>query len=97
MTAQQEQKDWLELPPNLPVPHDDGAVRHLTGLELPNIPLAATDGTRVYLARLAARMVVYAYPRTGRQVSPRRTAGTRSPARGAAHLNPVGFAITSAP
>jgi peroxiredoxin len=63
--AQQEQKNWLELPPNLPVPQDDGAARHLTGLEMPDIPLAATNGARVSLARLAGRTVVYAYPKTG--------------------------------
>jgi peroxiredoxin len=32
---------------------------------MPDIPLAATDGTRVSLARLARRTVVYAYPKTG--------------------------------
>ena len=63
--AQQKQKNWLELPPDLPVPRDDGAARHLTGLEMPDISLAATDGTRVSLARLAGRAVVYAYPKTG--------------------------------
>jgi peroxiredoxin len=56
----------LELPEDLPVPVDDGAARHLTGLALPDVTLTATDGTRVNLARLSGRTVVYIYPRTGR-------------------------------
>jgi peroxiredoxin len=56
----------LELPDDLPVPVDDGAARHLTGLALPDVTLTATDGSRVNLARLAGRTVVYIYPRTGR-------------------------------
>jgi peroxiredoxin len=63
--AQPLKKNWLELPPDLPVPQDDGAARHLTGVTLPDVPLAATDGVRVTLARLAGRTVVYAYPKTG--------------------------------
>ena len=56
----------LELPDDLPVPVDDGAADHLTGLALPDIALAATDGSRVNLSRLSGRTVVYIYPRTGR-------------------------------
>jgi peroxiredoxin len=56
----------LELPEDLPVPVDDGAARHLTGLALPNVELPATDGSAVDLSRLAGRTVVYLYPRTGR-------------------------------
>lgn len=58
--------DWS----SLPVPQDDGAARHLPGICIPSIPLAATDGTTVDLSRLAARTVVYAYPRTGRPDEP---------------------------
>ena len=54
----------LELPDDLPVPVDDGAADHLTGLVLPDIALAATDGARVNLSRLSGRTVVYIYPRT---------------------------------
>ena len=36
----------LVLPDNLPVPQDDGAARHLAGMRLPDVALAATDGTR---------------------------------------------------
>jgi peroxiredoxin len=56
------QVDWSRIP----APADDGGARHLAGLALPDVPLAATDGTRVSLARLPGRVVVYAYPRTGR-------------------------------
>ena len=54
------------LPPDLPVPTDDGAAAHLPGLILPSIPLPATDGKSVDLSSLPGRTVVYLYPRTGR-------------------------------
>src|SRR6516164_7336500 len=57
--------DPRKLPADLPVPVDDGAARHLTGLRLPSVPLAATDGSTVDLSKLAGRTVVYIYPRTG--------------------------------
>jgi peroxiredoxin len=47
------------------VPQDDGGARHLPGMKLPDIMLAATSGAPISLARLAGRTVVYAYPRTG--------------------------------
>jgi peroxiredoxin len=54
------------LPDDLPAPQDDGAAEHLTGLRLPDITLAATDGAQVNLSKLKGRTVVYVYPRTGR-------------------------------
>jgi peroxiredoxin len=57
--------DPTVLPADLPIPVDDGATRHLPGIQLPNVELRATDGSTVSLARLAGRSVVYAYPRTG--------------------------------
>ncbi len=59
-------RNLLELPENLPVPQDDGAARHLPGLKLPDLALAATDGSQVNLARRKGRTVIYVYPRTGR-------------------------------
>jgi peroxiredoxin len=56
----------LELPKDLPVPQDDGACAHLTGMKLPRLALASTGGASVDLAALAGRTVVYIYPRTGR-------------------------------
>jgi peroxiredoxin len=53
------------LPAGIPAPRDDGGARHLTGLNLPSVPLAATDGSKVDLATLSGRTVVYIYPRTG--------------------------------
>ncbi len=53
------------LPAGLPVPEDDGAASHLPGMRMPDIALAATDGSTVALAALTGRTVVYAYPRTG--------------------------------
>ena len=58
--------DPTVLPDDLPVPQDDGAARHLTGARLPDIALAATDGSSVNLSHLTGRAVVYIYPRTGR-------------------------------
>lgn len=60
----------LSLPADLPVPVDDGGAAHLTGRRLPDVSLAATDGSRVSLARLSGRTVVYAYPRTGQPGKP---------------------------
>jgi len=54
-----------ELPKDLPVPVDDGACNHLIGLQLPAIPLIATEGSVVDLAQLPGLTVVYCYPRTG--------------------------------
>jgi peroxiredoxin len=58
-------KDLSTIPADLPVPQDDGGARHLVGLKLPTVPLAATDGSRVDLSALPGRTVVYLYPRTG--------------------------------
>lgn len=53
------------LPVGIPAPVDDGGAAHLTGLQLPSVMLAATDGTSVDLSKLRGRTVVYIYPRTG--------------------------------
>ncbi len=60
----------MVLPEGLPVPQDDGAARHLTGMRLPDVSLPATDGSVVNLSRLAGLTVIYAYPRTGRPGQP---------------------------
>jgi peroxiredoxin len=52
------------LPPDIPVPQDDGAARHLAGERLPDMELPATDGAAVNLSKLKGRTVVYIYPRT---------------------------------
>ena len=53
------------LPPDLPVPQDDGRARHLTGQKMPSIALRSTSGGSVDLAALVGRTVLYIYPRTG--------------------------------
>jgi hypothetical protein len=62
-----------ELPADLPVPSDDGAADHLTGLKVPSLTLDSTQGG-VDLAELAAqRLVLYLYPhRPPRTASPGR-------------------------
>jgi peroxiredoxin len=58
--------DYTSLPPDLPVPEDDGAADHMPGLALPALTLPSTAGEEQGLATLAAgRLVAYVYPRTG--------------------------------
>src|ERR671915_1796368 len=57
------------MPAGLPVPEDDGAASHLDGAEMPPLSLPATDGSSFRVDRPPAgfdRLVLYAYPRTGR-------------------------------
>lgn len=54
--------DWS----TIPAPENDGAAAHLEGLRCPSITLPATDGRAVDLSALDGRVVVYAYPMTGR-------------------------------
>ncbi len=56
--------EFFPLPPNLPVPEDDGAADHLNGTRLPDIRLPATNGTIVRLSDLD-HAVIFTYPRTG--------------------------------
>jgi peroxiredoxin len=56
----------LELPPDLPVPQDDGAAAHLVGLSAPHVSLPSTAGGAVAIDDLVAgRTVVFVYPMTG--------------------------------
>jgi hypothetical protein len=58
--------DYASLPPDLPVPADDGAADHLPGLAVPSVPMPLTTGDTADLAELAAGLLVaYVYPRTG--------------------------------
>jgi peroxiredoxin len=58
--------DFTNLPPDLPVPEDDGAADCLPGLAIPSLPLPSTLGGTADLADLArGRLVAYVYPRTG--------------------------------
>lgn len=51
--------DYTTLPPNLPVPEDDGAADHLPGLSIRSLSLPSNG-----------RLVLYVYPRTGVQGEP---------------------------
>ena len=54
------------LPPNLPLPVDDGAADHLMGVLMPPISLRSTGNRMVDLSELSApRTVIYCYPMTG--------------------------------
>jgi peroxiredoxin len=54
--------DVYTLPPNLPVPEDDGAADHLVGLELPDLTLDSSRGP----VNVHDFDVIYVYPRSGR-------------------------------
>jgi peroxiredoxin len=54
--------DVYSLPPGLPVPEDDGAAGHLTGLDLPDLELESSAGT----VNIRDLDVIYVYPRSGR-------------------------------
>ena len=54
--------DVYALPPDLPVPRDDGAADHLVGAELPDLVLESSRGA----VNVRDFEVVYVYPRTGR-------------------------------
>jgi peroxiredoxin len=61
--------DPIVLPADLPIPVDDGAAAHLTGMAMPRLALSSTDGRpfRVDLVpEGTTRLVLYAYPRIGR-------------------------------
>jgi peroxiredoxin len=59
-------QSFTALPKDLPIPIDDGACNHLSGLALPSINLSATSGRTVNLATLPGWVVIYCYPMTGR-------------------------------
>jgi peroxiredoxin len=54
--------DVYSLPPDLPVPEDDGAADHLVGLELPDLELESSAGP----VNVRDLDVLYVYPRSGK-------------------------------
>lgn len=59
-------RDFRELPPDLPVPVDDGAADHLEGMAFPELSLRSTSGGEVSLpSAFGERAVLFTYPRTG--------------------------------
>jgi peroxiredoxin len=62
-----KKNDLYNIPADLPVPGDDGAARHLVGMQVPMITLMSTSNRRVNMAEAAReRTVIYCYPRTGK-------------------------------
>jgi peroxiredoxin len=59
-----------KLPGGLPVPQNDGACDHLTGMRLPAASLPSTGGGVVEMASLPGWSIIYCYPRTGRPNQP---------------------------
>ena len=62
MSGTIETPDWS----TIPAPVDDGAARHLAGARVPSVPLMATNGERIDLSAIRGRVIVYAFPRTGK-------------------------------
>jgi len=58
--------DVYTLPPNLPVPEDDGAADHLVGMEMPDLLLDSSQGP----VNVRDFTVIYVYPRSGRPDQP---------------------------
>ena len=66
-----EPVDPYVLPPDLPVPVDDGAANHLPGLPVPALALPSTAAREIDLSSEAGgTLVLYLYPRTGRPGEP---------------------------
>jgi hypothetical protein len=61
------------LPAGLPEPEDDGAASHLAGRPMPALALPSTSGGKLRVDLVpegADRLLLYAYPRTGRPGEP---------------------------
>ncbi len=65
-------RNLYELPPDLPVPVDDGACYHLPGTEIPALSLRSTHGRDVNVGEASRekRTVFFFYPRSGRPDEP---------------------------
>ena len=62
--------DPYTLPPDLPVPEDDGAADHLPGLEIRALRLPSSRGPIDLADWARERLVLYVYPRAGRPGRP---------------------------
>jgi len=61
----QRHDSLFHLPPDLPVPKDDGACHHLPDSEFPSIPLTSTNSHTIDITKITDPIVLYCYPRTG--------------------------------
>ncbi|MBL1142564.1 MAG: redoxin family protein [Proteobacteria bacterium] len=57
--------NFEQLPEDIPVPEDDGACDHLTGIIIPKIILNATNSEEINIGNLHGYTVIYIYPMTG--------------------------------
>jgi peroxiredoxin len=59
--------EFASLPPDLPVPEDDGGADHLPGAELPSVSLPVAGGGQFDFrgSEAAGTLVAFVYPRTG--------------------------------
>lgn len=57
--------DFTALPPDLPVPADDGRARHLMGIKLPDLSLPSSHNTRVTVGGQRGKIVLYCFPMIG--------------------------------
>jgi peroxiredoxin len=58
-------EDWNWLPPDLPVPEDDGAADHLPGMAMPEVSLPVAGAGDAFELRRDGVLVLFVYPRTG--------------------------------
>ena len=58
-------RDVYTLPPDLPVPVDDGAADHLLGTMVPQLTLESSQGPASLRELSRELLVLYIYPRTG--------------------------------
>ncbi len=78
-----EPRNLMQLPTDLPIPEDDGACDHLTGMAVPTIALPSTAGGPVNLAETAStRTVVYSEWTTWFNLPVKTTIAHRATVRG---------------
>lgn len=82
-----------QIPNDLPIPEDDGACDHLTGMALPEIELICTDDSTINLGTLTGYSVIYIYPMTGRPDIALPEAGMPFQGHAVVRLNPAVFVI----
>lgn len=90
-------REPTHLPPDLPIPEDDGAADGLEGLRLPEVRLASTSRPEVDLHQVSSgSLVLYVYPRTGTPGQPSLPGWDEIPGARGCTLKTAPSAITSA-
>ena len=71
LSDKSQERDLNTLPPDLPVPQDDGACDHLTQVSIPNLKLRSTTDRVVNLSSQSkSPTILFFYPRTGEPGKP---------------------------